>query len=250
MSQKEVHILNGDALRKQLPQAIIGKRIVCREAFIEGPLRTETSPDFWEERAAHYQKCYQIPAEEYQEKSSDEFGKVRQIRRDANVYLWFEHDLFCQCNLWLIAEMLQERSFTGKAYLVLPVVKSQETLWQGFGNHSEEDILTAWNNKFLIAPREWRLMVACWKNYALGKQDLLKDNYEQLRPLLPYCDDVFEAHLGRLEENPRPLAQLRRIKEELNSDKFAPVFQKFCEAEGVYGYGDMQVLKMWEQLNS
>jgi len=250
MSQKEVHILNGDALRKQLPQAIIGKRIVCREAFIEGPLHTETSADFWNDRASHYQSWYQIPAEEYKEKSTDEIAKVRQIRRDANVYLWFEHDLFCQCNLWLMAQMLQERSFTGKAYLVLPVVKSPETLWQGFGNHSEEDILKAWNNKFLIAPREWRLMVACWKNYALGKQELLQDNYEQLLPLLPYCKEVFKAHIERLTSPSRPVLQLQRFKEELNTNEFASVFQKFCEAEGVYGYGDMQVFKMWEQLNA
>lgn len=248
MSQKEVQVLNGDALRKQLPQTVIGQRIICREATIEGPLQAELNEDFWQQRSTYFQNTFETSAEDYQEKTIDELRKVQQIRRDANVYLWFEHDLFCQCNLWMIAQLLQERKFTGKAYLVLPLIKSEESLWQGFGNHSTEDIQEAWNRKFLISPREWRLMVACWQNYTQGHLELLKYHYEQLTPLLPYWQQVFDAHTARLESPSRPERRLLEISSALDTDEFGPIFQEFSRTEGIYGYGDLQVKHLWQAL--
>lgn len=250
MSQKEVQVLNGDALRKQLPQSIIGKRIVCREVGMEGPVQAQLDQEFWSKRSAYFQDVFEATAEEYQEKTIEELGKIKTIRRDANVYLWFEHDLFCQCNLWLVAKLLEQRSFTGKAYLVLPIKKSEATLWQGFGNHSPEELQEAWNRKFLISPREWRLMVACWNNYAEGRWELLKYHYEQLAPLLPYWEQVYDAQQGELNQPTKAQQRLKEISERLDTQKFGPIFQEFYSTEGVYGYGDLQVHRLWQELNT
>ena len=87
MRKTEVHILNGDALRKQLPQTVECKRIVFREWLIEGPLKVERNEEFFEERAKYSSEAYGITDDEYFEKSKAELDKIKQVKRDAHVNL-------------------------------------------------------------------------------------------------------------------------------------------------------------------
>ncbi|MFY0672622.1 MAG: DUF1835 domain-containing protein [Bacteroidia bacterium] len=235
MKITEVHVLNGDALRKQLPQTVEGKRIVFRESLIEGPLKVELNDDFFEERANFLSASYEISKEEYFERSKAELDKIKQVKRDAHVNLWFEHDAFCQVNLWFACKVLHEKKFTGKAFLVLP--NKQDDLWIGFGSHSEEALNKAYYNRILLSPFELKELAKCWEPYALSFFRRLITQVKKSMHILPYSEDVA-----------RSIAELKMknlifnfIKKALENDpkvSFSSVFKSFWDEYGMLGLGD------------
>ena len=233
-----------------MPDEIIGKRIVLRETFIEGPLSSEISEAFWNDRAAYLHKQYGSEADEYAEKSQRELLQIKQIERNASVNLWFEHDLFCQCNLWFTCHLLVERAFTGKALLVLPLNKPGVDMWLGFGSHSEDDLKQAFEERLILSPRELKTLARCWVAYAEGRSEDLKVLLEELKRILPYSEDIYEAHIARLEKPSRPLMALSDIKRKLNTTDFGTVFREFSGSQGIYGFGDLQVKAFCDELQS
>ena len=65
--------------------------------------------------------------------------------------------------------------------------------------------------------------------------------------------EVLQAHIGRFPTNGqlgKPQQLLIAIQEELQTEDFGIIFQEFNKKAGVYGFGDLQVKQMWEELNS
>ncbi len=85
---KEYHILNGDALRGQLPH-MNGEIIVFRECLVDGPVLYDISNDFWEGRAKFVHKEYNADKREYFEKSKAEILRITKTPLGSEIYLWF-----------------------------------------------------------------------------------------------------------------------------------------------------------------
>lgn len=235
MRKTEVHILNGDALRKQLPQTVEGKRIVFRESLIEGPLKVELNEEFFEERAKYISEAYGITDDEYFEKSKAELDKIKQVKRDAHVNLWFEHDAFCQVNLWFACKVLYEKKFTGKAFLVLP--NHQEDLWAGFGSHSEDTLSKAYHNRILLSPFELKELAKCWEPYAQNFFRRLITCIKKSVHILPYAEDVARA-IAELKMKDLVINFTKKALEENVQVSFGEVYKSFWDQYGILGLGD------------
>ena len=96
---KTFHILNGDCLDQRFPNDLDGEKIIWRECLIDGPV-SETN--FFESRTKFIQENFGETKEGYSEKVLNEFEKIKNIPQNADVYFWFEDDLFCQVNLWFL----------------------------------------------------------------------------------------------------------------------------------------------------
>jgi hypothetical protein len=96
----DVHILNGDALAGYFP--FEGEKIICRECLIDGPLYGRLPDDFFEIRAAYISDSFHVPAEDYFRNLKSEFDRLENIPHALSINVWFEHDLFCQANLWFM----------------------------------------------------------------------------------------------------------------------------------------------------
>ena len=62
---------------------------------------------------------------------------------------------------------------------------------------------------------------------------------------------AIKAHLDRLPKDGNlglPQETLKGIIAELDTDAFGPVFQAFQQRLPFYGFGDLQVKRMWEAL--
>lgn len=92
-----------------------------------------------------------------------------------------------------------------------------------------------------------------------GNRVGLKQGALDLSESFPFIPEAVQAHLDREAKGSslgRPMDTLRKIISELDSEQgsksisknFGPIFQKFCRREAIYGYGDLQVLRMVEQL--
>ncbi len=106
----EYHIFNGDQLLAQLSPEITGTRIVIRECLMDGPVAADTLHDFYKMRTRFLTAEYPIGTiEEYHKNVVTEFERIQNIPPNSAIYLWFEDDLFCQVNCWLVLALLQDQ---------------------------------------------------------------------------------------------------------------------------------------------
>lgn len=242
------HILNGDELIKKIDTLIQGEYIVMRECLIDGHVDAETKEEFWERRAAYIEQAYEVSKNEYLLNNYTEIEKINGIPENASVYLWFERDLFCQVNMWFIVSNLKEILTKKNLYtfLVLP----NDLTWKGFGHMSSEDLLSTYHNKIALKKNDIDLFADAWQ--AFQQHDLEK--LTQLSALAgkryPYLPEVVQAHIDRFSENGhpnRPTKVIREIIHDLQSTDFDQVFREFSQREGIYGFGDLQFKKIYDQ---
>lgn len=243
----DYHILNGDALKGQFPSEIPGQLIVARECLVDGDVSGESLSEFFETRAKFLSESYpDIAFEDYAIKSIPEFEKMCAIPERASIYLWFEFDLFCQVNLWFVVWLLRQENKSQRIFLVCP----DDERRCGFGGMSEEDLKRMWNCKMILSEELCNTIASLWLFYRSGNAEgihslISKD--ERLAFMLPASEAYLRCYLPELENN-RPKQILLEIMEEIGTIEFAPVFQQFCKRAAIYGFGDLQVYRLWQSL--
>ncbi len=244
MARKECHILNGDALKAQLPQEIDGEIIVMPECLIDGPVSADHLEEFFETRAKFISIEYGGTKEEYFKKVVGEFRKIENLPAQAAIHLWFEDDLFCQVNFWFIIHLLIENN-QSNIFLIRPPVHNQ----YGFGGLSKEQLLMAYENKMQL--KDLSELTKLWPAYQQEKLYDLKQLAHQLKDKYPFLVHAVEAHIERFptDDNPgRPIQSLVAIMDELQTKEFGPIFKEFCRRESIYGFGDLLVNRLLNQV--
>lgn len=240
---KTYHVLNGDALKEQFPASISGDRIIMRECLVDGDVSGDTMESFFANRAVYLNKTYgEVEDGYYERESIPELTKIIDIPDGAEINLYFEDDLFCQVNFWFVCWLLKEKKDT-TVYLIRP----EEHTMYGFGGLNQDLLIEALGNRTQLT--EVNLLADLWINYRSDDRDQLLENSTKLQKL-PFVRNAVEAHLERFPKEGlgRPEKTLNAIMDELGTDKFGPVFQEFCKRESVYGFGDLQVKKLFDEL--
>lgn len=244
------HILNGDALLKQLPQTFIrGRYIVMRECLVDGNVQADTLEDFWKIRAQFIEQAYGGSQDEYFSNCVSEILKIQDIPENSSVYLWFERDLFCQVNLWfilfLIKNILSEKNLY--PFLVLP----HHHEWTGFGNMTSADLEVAYDQKIKLTDKETAVFANLWRAYQQHDTEQLVQLPLLLKKSFPYLPEVVQAHLDRYPENSllsRPYQMITDIIHDMQTTEFNAIFEEYCRRDGIYGFGDLQVKRIYDQV--
>lgn len=244
------HILNGDALKAQLPlDEIDGHLIICRECLIDGDISGDSLMEFWDNRAKFIEQTYGTKAGGYNEIGLPEFQKILDLTPKDEVNLWFGDDLFCQINLCFIVYLLDTIGCRDHLFLV----KAQDKNWLEFGGMSAEELVTAYNNKQRLTKKDFQLLLAAWKAFQQNDLTVLSTLSKTKTTSFPYFQEVIQAHIDRFPTNGelgRPQQRLLAIKAQLQTTNFKPIFQQFSKEEGIYGFGDSQVKAMFDELNN
>ncbi len=239
----EMHVLPGDSLVETFEATKIGGEvIVFRECLIDGDVFAETLEDFWEIRASYLDDAFPDPDKSYNSHAKPEFEKILNAAESATINLWFEYELFCQVNLWFCLFLLRDSG--ADIYRVEPAVRKADDLWLGFGGLSEHELENCFSQRKKLSPGDVMLGSQLWLAFQTG-------NFEQLRILsgtetesFPYLGDVCAA---AAELETRPKHALKKIISE-GETEFGKVFRKFNETEGVYGFGDAQVKRLFDEI--
>lgn len=243
---KQIHILNGDALKQQFPKQITGEIIVMRECLVDGPVQGDNLHDFYATRAEFISNNFGGTKEEYEEKSAFEINKILEIDGDADINLWFEDDLFCQVNLWFVVDQLYNQGQSkGQIFLIRP----EKLTPYGFGGLSESELLNIYQNRTSLSQTDRISML--WRSYQEEDTDRLLELSIELEALYPFIRKAAEAHMARIPkgDNPdRPTQSLMEIMKELNTKEFGPIFREFNQREAIYGFGDLQVKRIYDQI--
>jgi hypothetical protein len=241
------HILNGDALKSQFPESIIGELIVARECLVDGNIQGDSLSELIANRAEFIESYPQIPEGEYFKTTVPEINKIRNIPQRATIYCWFEDDLFCQVNFWFVLHLLAEQELNYKIYLVRPNQGNEYS----FGHMSQGELTTAYNAANIIEATEFKALANLWRSYQhkhLDEMLMLAENYVDEFPfLLP----AINAEIDRLPDDSgygRPERRLLLIMKQLGTNDFAAVFRLFHQSEAIYSFGDLQVKRMFDEL--
>jgi hypothetical protein len=237
------HVLPGDAIVTEFSKTgIEGKTIVCREAFILGPLDGEMPDEFWDRRAKFILGEYGEDEIQYHEAVADELEKLEAIEAGDEVNLWFEYELFCQVNLWFCLSRLANSG--AEINRVAPVVISEEDRWKGFGGLSSEDLKKCFEARLQLTRDDVELGIQLWEKYRAKDAAGLLSLGVSATPVFPYLDETVEA-AARIDTG--PISVVRQIRSEGVTDPDV-VFVEFSKRAGVYGLGDLQVFEMLERL--
>ena len=238
------HVLLGDSLVAEFKKAnIAGEVIVCRECLIVGPVDAETPFEFWDERARFLLTEYGEDEIEYHERVANELEKLIDIGPDDEVNLWFEYELFCSVNMWFCLSMLD----FGEAitvYRVEPLVLDAKDRWKGFGPLDSADLQKCFDERKYLSTDYIRFGAELWEAYCRSDHKQLKDLSMKRSDRFPSLAEVVEA---AIEKDTRPKQILDEIIGEGITD-FSEIFPEFTRRAGVYGYGDLQVERLMDQM--
>jgi len=239
------HILNGDCLNEQLPAAISGERIIARLCLVDGPVVAATDETLFKLRATFISENYPgFSEKDYRNKTVSELQRIKHLPENATINLWFEDDLFCQVNFWFVLHLIAQNNKKYTLNLVRPKIHSE----YAFGRMSQVELMQAFDNKVVIMKKEQVVLGKFWKLYQ--KNDLLQmlDLAKRVQLQFPFLLPATKAQQDRLSEPRRSKTAILRIIQELDTREFGPVFKVFCQQEKIYGFGDLQVRRLFDEV--
>ena len=243
--RNQYHILNGDALKEQFPDAIEGEIIVARECLVDGDVSGDSLEELFSSRAGFLNQHYGVSEKEYYEKTASEFLKIQLIKSNSDINLWFEDDLFCQANFWFTVHLLLRKSKDYNIFLVRPKTHTRF----GFGGLTKSSLMSIYKERVQL--KELDKISKLWKCYQLNDIKEMKHLAQELEKEYPFISKAVDAHIQRKPTNAhvgRPTQSLLTIMKEFQTEDFAEIFQEFCKRESIYGFGDLQVKRLYDQI--
>lgn len=248
----QVHILNGDSLKRKFPKAIAGEIIIMRECLIDGNVQGESLTEFFLNRAHFLEGFEEVAKGKYFEVSAPELTKIAELGKqkasDKAIYCWFEEDLFCQVNFWFVVSLLAKQVNHQQVYFVRPKIGCEYS----FANMNSDELTSAFNQCVLIPADELKILAKFWPCYQQHKYSELIELCRLLPLQWQFLLLAIQAQIDRIpDENGfgRPQRSLINIMKELNCREFGPVFREFSKREAIYSFGDMQVKRMFDGLS-
>jgi hypothetical protein len=243
------NILNGDSLAYSFADAKIpGETIVMREGLIDGDLTGDSLNDFWQARARYME----ITDEEYNEAVVKELKKIMNAPDNTEFNGWFEYDLFCQVNWWFLLSVIRDLPIQKKVFAVYTahVNEQDKQFWNGFGQADTSQLITCFENRVLLSDADLQLGQELWNAYKKADLKELSRLAENQSPAFPYIREVVQAHVDRFPEDGgkgRPEKVLEDITRNISTD-FHKVFVEFWKRESIYGFGDTQLKKIYDNV--
>ncbi len=240
------HILNGDCLKDQFPTNIEGELIVARESLIDGDVNGDSLHELFETRSKFISLNYEgFTEKDYFKKTVPEIKKIVAIPDKSEVFLWFEDDLFCQVNMWFVIHLLYKYTQDCKVFLVRPKIHNQ----LGFGGFNKEELVELYQDSLPIT--DLSEMAKLWIYYQKNDNTNLVATADKLENTFPFIKKAVEANMARIpNENAlgRPKQSIIQIIKDLKTTEFSIVFKEFCKRESIYGFGDLQVKRLFDEV--
>lgn len=239
----KIHVLSGDSLVEPFRKTEIeGEIVVCRECLIDGELRAESLAEFWQMRDNYLSLTFEKPNNFYQEYVKGEFDKLLEKASGNEINLWFEYELFCQVNLWFCLSLLNDK--TEDIFIIYPFIKDERDIWKGFGYLTEDELKQSFEQRIKLDKKDIQLGEKLWEAFRNKDHQSLKKLGEIDSGAFPKLNEICQAAI-ELEIRPKKVLQEIILKQ---GKDFGKVFQKFNQTEDIYGFGDLQVKKIYDEM--
>ena len=214
-----------------------------RECLVDGPVAGASLNEFYKTRAEFIASNYNGEnTNAYYEKSVSQIERLTTISDESEVNLWFEDDLFCQVNFWFTCHILYTHHHPQRSYLIRP---DKHTRY-GFGAFDLEGLLILFEKRILLP--DLKLFSNLWLAYQANDHQKLVETGSLLPVNFAFVNDAIQAQLDRDSPEKGPKAILNQIIAEFGTDNFGIVFREFSKRAPIYGFGDLQVKQLMNQL--
>ena len=238
-----IHVLPGDSLVEEFNKTgINGDLVICRECLVVGPVDAADTQEFWDARAHFILNEYGEDEITFHERVADELEKLRDVEAGYEVNLWFEYELFCSVNMWFCISLLRDTG--ADVYRVEPVTLSPEDRWKGFGRVEARDLSKCFGSRKQLTADDIELGSDLWEAYRTGDTAAMKELAARSSDRFPYLDEVVEAASDQTSVPRKILADIKRE----GITEFENIFPEFTRRAGVYGFGDLQVQRLLDQI--
>ena len=255
MKTSILHITNGDSTTNYLKELKIkGDFITWREMLCEG--KTEVlvgSEHFWKSRFEFFKHSYKITKQQFIDITLKEYRNLCNQKKQEEIVLWFEHDLFCQINMLAVISWLKRYRKGRKISLVCSGNVEGSKRLLGLSQLNKEQIQEHYQNKMELSNDDIEYGDYVWQMYCSNNPINLENIY-QYQPsfTFQYLTNGLLAHLQRfpsiknglnfVENSILNLAKTQNIQ---SKNKFVG---NLLQNENNYGFGDMQYFKKIDEL--
>jgi len=239
----DLHVLSGDSLDAPFRKlGIEGDVAIFRECFVDGPVAVDPLEEFLAVREAYLNSQYPRNDSFYRDRVRPEIEKVLNAKDGKEIILWFEHELFCQVNLWFLLSRLRDRPL--KISAVLPSVSSESDRFKGWAVMDAHELRRCFDNRVTVKRADVELGAALWGAFASMDHGRLVDLSSESSDIFQYLGEVA---IAASENDTRPIAAIRAIIES-GAESFAEVFCEFGRCEPVFGFGDLQLKRIYDEV--
>lgn len=246
---KEFHILNGDALKEQFPDSLKGELVVARECLVDGDVSANSLEELFEIRTSYLSETYSSENDFYRNEVIPEFRKIISLPEHSVINLWFEDDLFCQVNLWFVSHLIHNFITPSQVFLVRP----HTDIRFGFGGLNSDGLENTFKSKVGLSDDDLKLFSTLWELYQNQNHTQILSIATKHSKEFSFLKDAAKANLERFPNDGSPGRHeqtLLDIMKEKGSDEFGPVFREFHKRESIYGFGDLQVKRLFDELRN
>jgi hypothetical protein len=250
-----IHILNGDALFEFFPseEQLSGSRLVFRECLIEGPREPfEELSEFLMSRASYLHDIYGAEIDLHLQHFYHLIKELNDAPIDEEIVLWFEDDVFCQTNMWYTIFILMHQCANMKKSISW--VRSTSMKY-GFAALDQKGLTDAFETRKKFNIEDLLTLSALWRAYAKKDYAGIRGLFHKARKIDPIFNEVIQAVLdaeliNEESKRNRPEESMLQILIALGEDRshFGKAFNQFCEKEAIYGFGDLQVKRIYDKV--
>jgi hypothetical protein len=245
MAGSFIHVLNGDSLHEQFPVDLTGATLIFNECLIEGPKDAAALEVFFEFRQDYLSHTYGSSIKDtYRTDLVVPLWNIEMNSGELEIVLWFEEDLFCQTNFWFVCHFLKICEFQGRVSWAKPFGAAKYS----FGRLSQESLRTVFKERL---PVDLSKIASLWRAYSKDDSNKLISLVESFSDLgeyiLPAAIAFKDMNSSSIEQS-RPYLSLIEIMRTLKTLNFGEVFVEFCQKEAVYGLGDLQVKRLFDEV--
>ena len=209
-----------------------------------GPTPTGVAGNEWRSvRAQHLSEAYGVDLQECERGLLDQEKKLSSFEEHEEVVLWFEHDLFCQTNLfYLLNWFAQEDTGSIKLSLICIGAFPGKENFRGLGELNAEQMASLFPGRQQVTAAQLRLAELAWQAYRSPHPGEI-EKVVQADSTLAFLGPALRAHLRRFPSTKNGLGSIENKGLELihgGSKTFMDLFPRFGDAEPIYGLGDAQ----------
>ena len=242
----QLHITNGDMFTDKLRTLKLdGDIITWREMLCEGKTETNVgSESFWKTRFEFLNKNYKVSKSWFIDKTLKEYRTLCNHKKEDNIVLWFDYDLFDQINMLAVISWLK----THRPYAEISLVSSdeEENLENllGLGQLADEQLRKLYTNRTLLTQDDIEYADYVWQLYCSDNPIRLENLKDFDSFQFSHLSGAIEAHLLRfpsirnglneVENNILRLARSAKPKTKLE------LLNTVLKNQGRYGFGDTQ----------
>lgn len=251
---KILHITNGDSFTSILKNlGIKGEIITWREMLCEGKTTTDVgSESFWRTRFEFLNHSYKVSKDTFINFTLKEYRNLCNHKTQEEIVLWFEYDLFCQINMIAVINWLKKHRPGAQISLVCSGNEDDTDKMYGLSELSKEQLTSLFENRTILTKDDIEYADYLWQLYCSDNPIRLETALTQNNSQFRYLSEAINSHLHRFPNIKNGLNELESsVLKMASTESFeskALFMSHLLKNQGIYGYGDIQLLRMLKRL--